>query len=587
LADEREEIRARIDIVDLVGRSRPLKRAGKHWKGLCPFHEDKNPSFFVSPDTGRYRCWSCGETGDIFTWVMKTQNVDFVEAMRLLAKEAGVELSTRGTPESRAKRESHEELMAAALEFFRAGLHRSPGALDYCRRRGLDEAVLQEWELGFAPDQGEALAVHLKKNGFSLADGKELFLVDQDASGGYFDKFRGRLIFPIRDERGALVAFGGRLLGDGQPKYINSSDTPLYRKSRVLYGMHRARERLNAARQAVLVEGYLDVIACHRAGVTSALASLGTSLSEDHAKLLKRWCESVVILYDSDAAGQKAAERAVGILRAEGVKVRVALMPPGDDPDTLLRSEGPAAVQRAVEQGLTPTEYRVQATRQRLSPETEEFWEEVIEALAEAPTELEVDSQIERLAPLYPGIRDRVRAQQALKRDVSGRRRRVRERVGSRPPATPAFGMRYELTAPEAVVLRSFVDQDFRRLAWMVTRNAQLFETSLGVSLCEAIHRAFPEGPPEGPASAWLHRIEPEALRDALGALEFDVRSEKIGEGYLADSVQLLKQRLETRSLAEMQQGQLDDGKRQEILERLRRLKPDSRVVEREDDRLF
>ena len=254
MAGEIEEIRARINIVDLVSQRVQLKKTGKNYQGLCPFHDDKRPSFTVNPVVGRYRCWSCGETGDIFNWVMKTQNVPFAEALQLLAAQAGVELTNRPNPQERSERALHLEIMEEALKFFREQLSKSSTAQDYLTRRGIDESTIAEWELGYAPDVGEALAVHLRKKAYALSVCRSLFLVEEDASGGYYDKFRGRLMFPIRDERGDLVAFGGRVLGDGVPKYINSSDTPVYRKSRVLYGLNRALGHISRMkpRQAVL-----------------------------------------------------------------------------------------------------------------------------------------------------------------------------------------------------------------------------------------------------------------------------------------------------------------------------------------------
>ena len=256
MADERDLVRSRTDIVDLIGQRVRLKKSGRNWTGLCPFHEDRNPSFSVSPEIGRYKCWSCGASGDVFTWVMNTQGVEFRDALEILAKAAGVEL-TRGPKQDKSKRQAMADAMAVAQAFFRAQLNESRTALEYCERRSLTEEVRDEWEIGFAPDIGEALAAELKRRGFRLADCVELFLVDGNEQNGYGDRFRGRLIFPIRDDQGNLVAFGGRVIGEGIPKYINSSDTPLFSKGKTLYGMYRAKEAVRKLRQAVLVEGYL------------------------------------------------------------------------------------------------------------------------------------------------------------------------------------------------------------------------------------------------------------------------------------------------------------------------------------------
>jgi len=591
LADERDEIRARIDIVELVGREIHLTQQGKTWKGLCPFHQDKNPSFTVSRQTGRYKCWSCGESGDIFNWVMKRQNVEFADALRTLAKEAGVTLASRGTPVPPSVRQAQEGAMDETLTFFREHLAKSTMAREYCERRGLDEETLKTWEIGYAPEVSGALAVHLKKKGFTLAECKKLFLVEEDSQGGYFDKFRGRLMFPIRDEKGALVAFGGRLLGDGVPKYINSSDTDLYRKSKVLYGMSRARHNFGKDRRAVLVEGYLDVIACHRAGVGSALASLGTSLSEDHAKLLKRWVEEVVILYDSDSAGQKAADRAVSILSAEGLRVRVALMPSGEDPDTLLRNAGPAAVQQAVETGLSPVDYKMQALElKRPQMAAEQFWNTAVQLLADAPNEMELDRHLLRLAGQYPGITDVSRAQQALRREVNKIRTRSQDKKVEQAPTVRAFQpkqLQGELSSAELVVFRAFLSPEYRRSGWMFARSRDLFESALAIRISDAITQAFPGAAPEGEPAVWLHQFQQEEMRQIISDLLLDVRADHLTETYIADTVELLKQKREKRQLRQIRKGNLDTAKRQEYLLKLREHKPDALKKQQSDDSLL
>lgn len=592
MADEREEIKSRIDLADLISREGiRLKKTGKNYTGLCPFHNEKRPSFNVNSETGYYRCFSCGESGDIFTWVMKRQNVDFVDALRQLAQEAGVVLK-RGGDEPRTDRELHQSIMDAALDFFREQLQKSTAALEYCARRDLDAATLDAWQIGYAPDVGEALAFHLKRKDLPLAEAKTLFLVDLNASGNYYDKFRGRLIFPIRDEKGALVAFGGRLLGDGHPKYINSSDTPLYRKSRVLYGMNRARETILKDHRAVLCEGYLDVIACHRAGVTSALASLGTSLAEDHAKLLKRWCDEVVILYDSDAAGQKAAARAVEILRPEGLRVRIALMPAGDDPDTLLKRDGPDAVVRATEKGLSPVDYRLMAIRRDLQPDQEEFWTQVFETLADAETEPELIRHIDLIRGLYPGTRDVFQAGQAIRLEVA-RIRRARKAAAKpqpredepRPVIRPAARlMRGVMSGPESMIFRAFLSEKYRRFGYMIALKADFFQSGVAQELSHALKNAFPDRPPEGSPGTWIHRIEPETARQTVADLMMDPNEEPLTEEAMSTALQRLKSQVEKRKRLEFLQS---GGDPTEYLKRLREAKPDDRAKPKEDDELF
>ena len=595
MTDERDEIRSRIDIVELVGGRVALRRQGKTFKGLCPFHDDKKPSFTVDPLTGRYKCWSCGEGGDCFTWVMKTQNLDFPEALKELAQKAGVELKSRGPAVPPGLRDAHRAMMAEALAFYRENLGRNDQARAYVSGRGLDQATLDSWEIGFAPDSFDALTNRLRQKGHSLAEGKSLFLVDERERGGYYDKFRGRLMFPIRDERGELVAFGGRLLGDGQPKYINSSDTPLYRKSRVLYGFDHAKDAIAKARRAVLVEGYLDVMACHRAEETTAVASLGTALSEEHAKLLKRWVDEVTILYDADAAGQKAAERAVGLLRTEGVRVRVALMPPGEDPDTLLRKAGGAAVRRAVEGGLSPLDFAVGQLEARKTPEQEEFWEELVALLAVAPSGLDVERHLDRFSALYPGLRDPVAARRRLESMVADRRPsraappRARPEAkpgaaregGSEPQADPpAFDL---LNRIESTLFRAFFVPEFQRTVWMCVHRESLFMTGAGVRLARAIKAAFPDGPPTGPPAVWVGRL-PDREATMMGDLNAGTIDLALTEDDLIGAIERLNRLMATRELHRRRQSGTTQEERQSIHLQRKAMDPDSAPKEVSDD---
>lgn len=577
MADEREEIRSRINIVDLVSRRVPLKRTGKNWTGLCPFHEDRNPSFFVSADTGRYKCWSCGESGDAFTWVMKTQNLTFVEALEQLAKEAGVTLRRRD-PSEIGQRTLQIAAMDDALSFFRSALLSESVAKDYCANRGLSDAVLSHWEIGYSPDQGTALTVHLQKKGHSLKLCKELFLVDSDAGGGFYDKFRGRLMFPIRDERGDLVAFGGRIIGTGEPKYINSSDTPLYRKSRLLYGLNKARDAIAKTRNAVLVEGYLDVMACHAADVKQSVASLGTSLTDDHARLLKRWGESVTILYDADTAGEKAAARAVQVLQNAGLRVRVSLMPPGEDPDTLLRTAGPGAVQMAVESAMTPLDFRLRAIEARLTPTDTEYWSEAIEALAEAGTDLERESHLTRLAGLYPGMRDVVAARRALRGEVVKRKRSLRQvRTGQIDSAErPTVNLKAQSDPSERVILRGLMHEEVRPLAWkaLVDDDVSITEACKGV--VNELMGLFGLQAPRGPAIEWMGSLTPESA-EILGDCDLDPEGLTAGTGALAKQVEgaaeKLLQKKKKRAVTELISTAGDDSRLREINDKLKALK--------------
>jgi DNA primase len=574
LAEATDEIRARIDIVELVGQRVALKRAAKDWKGLCPFHDDKNPSFQVSPTTGRYRCWSCGESGDVFTWVMKTQNVEFVEALQILAAQAGVALPRNARSVEPSKRSEQAEAMSEALAFFRNQLARETVAKDYCHKRGIEDDAIELWEIGYAPDEGSALATHLRKKNHSLAECRSLFLVDQDSGGGYFDRFRGRLMFPIRDERGELVAFGGRILGDGHPKYVNSGDTPLFKKSRTLYGMFRAKDKILKDRKAILVEGYLDVIACHKAGLTHAVASLGTALTEDHAKMLKRWGDGVIVLYDSDSAGQKAAERAIEVLEPEGLKVRIVLLPQGEDPDTMIRRDGPGSLQRAVAAHLTPTEYRLELLKKRMGPDQEEFWAEAVRVIAGAPSDRDMEMYIMRMAPLHPQLRDTSAAISGIRADVLAIRKGRDRKDGGYRPKVAVMRSALLLSAAERVLFQAFIASEHRLLVHSMLGEEDIFETNQAAALAEELLRAFPQAP-SGSPSEWLHLMEPSSAQILID-LDLESRADPITKPFIDETIGSLRRKRERRQLRQLKTQELDDAGKRDYLDRLRKLKDDS-----------
>lgn len=513
MSDERDEIRARIDIVDLVGQKVLLKRAGKHFKGLCPFHDDRTPSFTVDPTLGRYRCWACGEKGDAFNWVMKTQNVDFSEALKILAAMAGVTLK-RSRPGEESKRLRQLQIMKLAQEFFGAQLAASKAATEYCESRGFDAVLREDWGFGYAPGGDSELATYLRKQKVLLSEARELFLVEDDGTGGYFDKFRSRLMIPIFDERGDLIAYGGRIIGEGQPKYINSSDTPLFKKSKVLFGMNRAKESIGRQQEAILVEGFLDVVACHRAGLTNAVASLGTSLAEDHARLLKRWCKRAVILYDGDEAGSKAAARAIDVLEAAGLEVRVARLPVGADPDTILKSAGPEALKRVVAEGLSPAEFQLMRLELVFDPQSEGFWSGAVDILASSKSMAEIERLTAELSKKHLGGARGM--EEAFRQRV---RNELRARAKASKPArilvAAPEGNLGEVPAAEQVLFRAFLESELRREAYMAIRNG-LVGSERGREIAKAILNAFPKSPPQGQASSWIDSVEPEAIREEL-----------------------------------------------------------------------
>jgi DNA primase len=349
-SDVIDQIRDRVDMVDLVGRFVGLKRSGRSYKGLCPFHHEKTPSFNVNPDRQAYHCFGCGEGGDAFGFLMKVENLSFAEAVRKLGGENGIEV-----PEGGGGDEGLSEKLRAANELaeacYRAALA-VPGnpAAAYLESRGLDAATIERFGIGFAPDSWDFLTSRLREEKIEPQMGEQAGLLAERQSGGHYDRFRGRVVFPIRDVRGRVVAFGGRAISDEQqPKYLNSPETPIFRKREAFYGFPMALEAIRRSERAVVVEGYFDLIALHRAGVEGTLATCGTALTPDHGRALLRRTRQVVLLFDGDEAGQRAAERSLEILLPLGLRVRTALLPAGDDPDSLLTREGPEALNALVD----------------------------------------------------------------------------------------------------------------------------------------------------------------------------------------------------------------------------------------------
>ena len=339
-----EEIRARLNILELIGRYMTLRPAGKNFKGRCPFHPDKNPSLVVSPEKGMWYCFGCQAGGDGIGFLMRMEKLSFPEALERLGQELGLEPSPRGG----GAKARLLEVNAEAQRFFAREL-RSPAAKnarDFLRTRGLGEEAWDTYGLGYAPNSWDALLRALGRWGPDLLH--QLGLVVQ-GERGYYDRFRDRVMFTIADEQGRPVAFAGRSL-NGEPKYLNTPNTPLFTKGSVLYGLDRAKEALRTRKRAVLVEGYTDVISLHRAGVEEAVGSMGTALTKDQVGLLARFTEEVVIAYDRDAAGEASTLRGLLLLGAAHLRVKVAVLPPGEDPDSLVRSQGAHVAQEILAQ---------------------------------------------------------------------------------------------------------------------------------------------------------------------------------------------------------------------------------------------
>ena len=341
-------VRDSVDIVDLISGYVSLKKAGKNHTGLCPFHSEKTPSFSVNPDKQIFHCFGCGAGGDVFKFIDLQEGLNFPEAVRVLASRAGIPLPANSRSRSPDKKSEDERkdliaIVADAAEYFRNELKGPAGstARAYLKKRGVTDAMVQDFALGYVKPEWDGILRHLKQKGYAFNQMEKAGLIVKRNEGeGYYDRFRGRIIFPIRDISGNVIAFGGRVMDDSLPKYLNSSETPLYSKSNTLYCLDMAKEHGRKQGYFVIVEGYLDAIACHQYGVRNAVATLGTALTEGHLRLMRRFADKLVLIFDPDPAGVKASLRGFDLFMTSGMKVNVVSLPDGDDPDTFLQKHG-------------------------------------------------------------------------------------------------------------------------------------------------------------------------------------------------------------------------------------------------------
>lgn len=355
-----DELVARSDIVDVVSDYVTLTPKGGSYWGLCPFHGEKTASFHVLPDRQLYHCFGCGKGGGVVSFVMELENLPYVDAVRLLAKRAGMEFPERDMDESSRRRRARLlALNKEAARFFHSQLHSPVGreGLDYLRNRGLSKGIMTRFGLGFAPESWDSLLKAMAQKGFDKRDLLDAGLAVSNQKGGIYDRFRNRVMFPIIDLRGDVIGFGGRVLGDATPKYLNSPDSPVFNKSRNLFALNLAKT--TKLGRIVLTEGYMDTISLYQAGFDCAVASLGTALTADHAKLLSRFTKEVVICYDADTAGIQAANRAIPLLEKTGLKVRVLRVNGAKDPDEFIRKFGPDAFSRLLDQSENYVEYNL------------------------------------------------------------------------------------------------------------------------------------------------------------------------------------------------------------------------------------
>ncbi len=403
-----EEIRDRLDIVDVISRYIDLRPSGRNFKALCPFHDEKTPSFVVSPEKQIFHCFGCGASGNVINFVQKIENISFPEAVKMLAKEAGISISEEEKDEGTERKKA---LIYAVLEFanifYKKNLKRELGkeALAYLLKRGITLPIIETFSIGWAPFAEYALGTEAKRRGYTVEILEEAGLIYKTKDGRYIDYFRGRIMFPIRDLKGRVIGFGGRVLGNSEPKYINTRETPVFKKSDVLYGIDLAKEYIKKRKEVFVVEGYMDLIAMYKHGIENAIATLGTSLTINQARILKRFSRNVYIAYDGDKAGNKATLRGIQIFKKQGINVGIIEIPEGEDPDTYLGKYGRGNFLALKEVSRNVLDFVIDIRKKDYNlndPEEKvKFIREIVKDLTEFSDELELATYIKAISERF------------------------------------------------------------------------------------------------------------------------------------------------------------------------------------------
>ena len=576
--DQVEEVRARSDIVAVIGEHIPLKRAGKDYRALCPFHEEKTPSFYVVPSKGFYKCFGCGESGDVFSFVMKRIGLDFTEAVKYAGRKAGVEVrEVKARPEYQDPNRPLYEANAFAREYYREQLADAETgrlARDYLEKRGIDADTAEGFGIGFAPDEWRGLRTAAARHGIDDAILLDAGLVTtSERSEEPYDRFRSRIIFPIEGLTGKVIAFGGRLFGPGKgAKYLNSPETPVYHKSEELYGLGRARHEIRKEGAVLLVEGYTDVVSLVAHEIPNVVASLGTALTSVQARLLARFASKAFLLYDSDMAGLRATFRAADVLLGAGIHPSVVTLPGGEDPDSVARREGREALMGYVEDAVDVLDRKLQILtgRDRLSS---------IDGIRDA---------VDRLLPTLrattdPALRDIYISRVAAE---TGVRRETLEEEIARTPAVPGGGT---VPAPQPRVRRvrkPLMGAERQLLQVLVNDRRLIDRASEAVGPEDFVHpanraifRALTENPELERAPEEMEAVAASRLAGLLAG------SEEIGHAarVLADSARRMRGAPlaeRARELRETIARELDHERKRQLISELEELQRKKREID-------
>ena len=586
--DLKERVRDAVDIVELAGSYLSLRRQGKGFVGLCPWHDDSRPSLQINPERQTYRCWVCNDGGDVFKFLMRMERLEFREALEHLAERAGIPMTRGRSGASGARKADFHKALNWAADRYRDYLQSSPdarAAREYLTTRGLTEDTIQRFGLGFAPDSWDWLLKEASAAGIGtdILAATGMAVERQDASGHY-DRFRARIIFPIRDPMSRCVAFGGRVLPDAKSdpaKYINSPETPVFSKSSMLYGLESAREAMGKTRRAVVVEGYTDCLAARQAGIDDVVAVLGTALGEKHAKLLRRYVDRIVIVLDGDDAGRKRTDEILDVLLAEPIDLRIARLPSGIDPCDFILDQGRDAFETMLESAADPLDYRLDEVNARLPEGASDdavlaAVESVLSALANAsprsplsPSQrrLREDQVIGRLVRRFGLSRDILRSRVT---ELRGRQSVHRKTTTTTtPPSIPTKLPAWDREVIEVLVC---VPEG----AGIIIRDVQASElqTGAGRDVLEAARRLHDAERPVD-LSGLLMEIPDHQLQSMLVAVDEEAaqRGPVDSTERMAHFLDALRRRSAEReahaSERKIKTSELDDSSEEELLEQL------------------
>ncbi|WP_124727809.1 DNA primase [Staphylospora marina] len=569
-----EQLRRQLDLVDLVGHYVTLRKSGRNWFGLCPFHSEKSPSFSVAPDKQIYYCFGCGAGGDAIRFVMEIEQLTFVEAVRHLAERVGLPLPAFSGQDGEADGQDERVEMRRALELaarlYHHVLTRTPHgevARQYLRRRRIEPATVQEFQIGYAPDSPDFLLRFMRRRGYveDVLEKAGLILPRSESrSRTRLDRFRGRIMVPIHDGQGRIIGFAGRLIGDGKPKYMNTPETLLFHKGNHLFNLHRARSHIRKERQAVLLEGYLDVISAWQAGIRNVVATQGTSLTEPHAKVLRRNCETVILCYDADESGQQAALRGADVLRRQDLTVKVAKIPDGLDPDDYVKRFGGTAFREEIlAAAMSLTSFKLESLKKNADLQDEDgrmkYLAEAVDLIAELPQAIEQDHYLRKLADEFKISLD------ALKEELrKAKWRRKREAGRDKAPVRWNNGYREDgkhlLVEPNALsvseksemYLVAYMLRDRNIAEWVKERVGGDFHHELFAALAAYLYAWYDRGSPADPGLFIASLPDPDLVSRAseLAMLELP---EEIPEEALEDYVRHVKSVPLLQAIGEME----------------------------------